>query len=454
MKLASRISIIALILCNTGSALADDMADLKKYFTYFGGYLGYDVTANPVTKQNPEVIQTLINKKAIDSVERYLVSTLLGAIPVNAINASLAQFVSNSDSPINGYANATFTNPAFNEAKPGNISVNALVDQQTYQNDPVSQSLLNILVSPDFSDCFDYTGTPTSNWANGKCPLLTQYQIITGVIGMPPSPSSSTNSQSGTAASYFSYEYNKPFLSQLNSNTLLAPLMYSTTTIAPGPQAETGKGLMGQSQAEAALNFVRYASASVAPLSMPKFKDYSDTYNLAYNTALSATNGTDIVQAQTTLASYFTGLRIYAAQSSVGIGNLYYILSKRIEQQPKNAQANSSSESEGTAQPTSEALNEFNMATWRFTKPSGSDKDAQSWVSKINTASSATVQKEIAILLAEINYQMYLTRQQEERMLLTNTMLLFQNGKTAQPAAFGSPTGQFKPDTTTGTPGG
>jgi len=38
-------------------------------------------------------------------------------------------------------------------------------------------------------------------------------------------------------------------------------------------------------------------------------------------------------------------------------------------------------------------------------------------------------------LLAEINYQLYLNRQQEERLLLTQTMLLIQNSRTNQPNA-------------------
>ena len=71
------------------------------------------------------------------------------------------------------------------------------------------------------------------------------------------------------------------------------------------------------------------------------------------------------------------------------------------------------------------------MATWRLFN---ADKSAKSsWLDQINQASSATVQKEMVTLLAEINYQLYLTRQQEERMLLTNTMLLLMNAHSTQP---------------------
>ena len=131
------------------------------------------------------------------------------------------------------------------------------------------------------------------------------------------------------------------------------------------------------------------------------------------------------MQAQGTLTSYFAKLRTYAAQSSVGYSNLYYILSKRM---PQTTPPGSNS---GT--PTSQALNEFTMASWRLYTPGGSANT--NWLSQINQASPATVQKEMVTLLAEINYQMYLTRQQEERLLLTNTMLLLLSSRSSQPTA-------------------
>ena len=70
------------------------------------------------------------------------------------------------------------------------------------------------------------------------------------------------------------------------------------------------------------------------------------------------------------------------------------------------------------------------MATWRLFSPS---EGSNQWLNQINTASTTTIQKEMAILLAEINYQLYLTRQQQERLLLTNTMLLIQSTKGNAP---------------------
>jgi intracellular multiplication protein IcmX len=82
---------------------------------------------------------------------------------------------------------------------------------------------------------------------------------------------------------------------------------------------------------------------------------------------------------------------------------------------------------------TSQALSEFKMATRRLYDPSKSSNDSANpdesnqWVTLINDASSGTVQKEIAILLSEINYQLYLSRQQDERALATLSLMLIQS---------------------------
>jgi len=114
------------------------------------------------------------------------------------------------------------------------------------------------------------------------------------------------------------------------------------------------------------------------------------------------------------LNNYMLNLRVYTAQVSVGINNLYYIFAKRVPQNVGGTQQ----------QLTSQSLSELRMATWRLYNP---DQGNSQWINKINTASSETVQKEMAILLAEINYQMYLGRQQNERLLLTNNIMLLQN---------------------------
>lgn len=181
--------------------------------------------------------------------------------------------------------------------------------------------------------------------------------------------------------------------------------------------------MTAKNQAQQAENFIRYVSGSVAPVTLPNMTDYSNLYLQAV-----PPNGTKVdpaqqAKAQTSLSTYFTNLRIYAAQSSVGLSNLYYIMSKRLPQNLGGGNAN-----------TSQAMSEFNMATWRLFNPGTTSQNKQ-WIEGINNGSSATVQKEIAVLLAEINYQMYLDRQIQERILLTNSVMLMQNTKASQPSA-------------------
>ena len=174
-------------------------------------------------------------------------------------------------------------------------------------------------------------------------------------------------------------------------------------------------------------NFIRYASGSVVPMTLPKWADYDSLFTAAMTPG---TNSTGIIaqkQAEATLGNYLASIRVYAAQKSVGISNLYYIMSKRMPQKIDSKQPN----------PTSQAMNEFNMASWRLYKPNtaaAGNKNSQ-WITDIDAASPATVQKEIVTLLAEINYQLYLTRQQEERILLTNSMLLLQSINGNRPIA-------------------
>ena len=424
MKMLYRPILLSLLMMGTVAASAEEVdpgndvvtqqidTDIKAIATYLvhlGGYFGYDLTkaaSDPVSDH-------LLNPPLMQLAQSYVFNTVLGAIPVNAMSNSWMQFVPKSNStysPINAFANYTFSKPGYNTAatqQQGTVSVTPLIDQKTYQQDPVSQSILNILGTPDYTYCMDNDATNMLP----DCKLLHDNLVMTNVIGTIPSTDQ-----------FFSYDYNQQFLSQLNGNTLISPLLYSTESNSQSSSSTqpTTNGLSAQSQAQQAANFIRYATSAVAPVSLPKHKDYDQLYGQIINK-----NNSPTVQweAQGQLANYLTSLRVYAAQTSVGVGNLYYLLSKRMPQ----------SQSTTNTTATSQALSEFTMATWRLYNPDqATDKQ---WLNQINQASSATVQKEIAILLSEINYQLYLSRQQEERMLLTNTMMLLQNARSAQPNA-------------------
>lgn len=431
MKVVSKLTLINLFCFTAFTAAADDISsqynqqtssntqNLSQYLQYLGGYLGYDLTQSP-TANNQTISQQLLSISTTQLAENYVYNTLFGALPVNAFSVALSQFVPSSVAGaniINALANATFTYQQYSSAssgQQGKVSVSNLIDQQTYQQDPVSQAVLNILGTPDYTFCMAYD---QSSW-NSECNLMYQNQVMANVLGPLPS-----------TYQFFSYDYNQQLIGQLNSNTLMGPLLYSTensnqnNTGSPTPNRQN-PGLLAQNQVQEAANFVRYASGAVTPASLPQLKAYDTLYNQAVPP--SGSNNVSQLQqkqAQATLSNYLTNLRVYAAQSSVGIGNLYYILSKRL---PQNQSGSSTIL-------TSQAMSEFNMASWRLFNPDQSPN--KQWINQINNASSATVQKEIATLLAEINYQMYLDRQLQERILLTNSIMLIQNTKSGQPSA-------------------
>ncbi|MFT4058571.1 MAG: type IVB secretion system protein IcmX [Legionella sp.] len=448
MKRFSKLALINLFYFSMLPAFADDSTDqynaqqtatntqnLVQYLVYLGGYLGYDITKNP-SQNNTSISQTLLNAQTLQTLQLSMYNSLFGAIPVDAFSAALTQFAPNqisASSYWNNFANYTFNSQNFSNPsaqQQGNVSVNSGIDQQTFQQDPVSQAVLNILGTPDYSYCMNYDGTTwigcSSTTSNSGGSLLPYNYVTANVIGTIPS-----------TYQYYTYQYNQQFLGQLNSNVLTSPLMYTTqsasgnTTSSPSTTNQNG-GLTAQNQAQQAANFIRYVSGIVTPLPLPNLKDYDTLYSQATPPSSSSTPTLQQVQAQTTLNNYFTTLRTYAAQYSVSLSNLYFIMSKRLPQG-----TGSSSQSQNQI-PMSQALSEFTMATWRLYNPDMSTNNQ--WINQLNGASSATVEKEIATLLAEISYQMYLDRQIQERILLTNSIMLLQNTRTSQPSLSSSST--------------
>jgi intracellular multiplication protein IcmX len=175
---------------------------------------------------------------------------------------------------VNAFANMTFSSPSYQDPstqQQGGVSVNNLIDQQSYQADPVSQAVLNILGTPDYSYCMNYEGT---SWTD--CSLIYDNLVMANIIGKLP----------GTSQ-FFTYQYNQQFLSQLNSDTLIAPLLYSTASSSTSTSSSqpTTNGLPAQNQAQQAADFIRYASGAALPIALPKLKDYDTLYTQAVNAA-------------------------------------------------------------------------------------------------------------------------------------------------------------------------
>lgn len=376
-----------------------------RYLKNLGLYIGYDVD-----QDGPAAFDTILDyTMSIVSTGQQNLYTFFAAIPVNSIFKTFTE--NTSYDSLNDQANVVFQDYASPGAASG-VSAVENFDQKNYQQDPVSQYVLNIIGTPDWSNCSDSSSSED---------CLSVDKVMTTVLqdvtkdGLLPGE-----------YDYYSYENNSKFLSQLNGNTLIAPLLYSTKS----NEEQGGNGLPAKSQIEQAQDFIRYATEAVMPLPSMTQADYSKLYSLAYpptdsdGNYSSSVDATNTINAKVGLAKYLLGLRVYAAKASVPIGNLYHILGKRM------AQTSSSSDG-STSSTTSEALNEFKAATWRQFDPDKQSSDQ--WIQKINSASAATVQKEIAILLSEMNYQMYLNRQEQERLLLTQSLLLLQQLSVNKP---------------------
>lgn len=382
---------------SSSSSAEPDEASTSKYIKNLSAYLGYDVETDNVPAPYDVLLEYTLS---MVSTGQGILNAFFASMPVNYL---YKDFTSKSSyDTFNSQANYIYKD--FTSAgSTSNISVIENFDQKTYQEDPVSQYILNTIGTPDWSNC--------SSGSSDTC--LSVDKIMTTVL-----QDITKDGKLPGETSYFSYDNSSKFLGQLNSNTLISPLLYSADN-----SNISEAGLVSGNQLQGAQNFIRYVTESVIPLQTMTQSDYSTLFSLAYpptdddGNISASVDATNTMNAKIGLAKYLLGLRVYAAKLSVPISNLYYILGKRV------AQTSSSSGGSDTTT-TSEALNEFKMATWRQYDPSKEASDQ--WVQKINSASAATVQKETAILLSEISMQLYQTRQVQERLLLTNSILLLQ----------------------------
>lgn len=425
------------------TAIKDATSQIQTYISNLGAYLGYDLKVSPTSgSSTPSQTLLTVTTSAIQNILIPGFPIWFGAITVNTAGQTLAASPSASNtffvpSNISGYSlfnetgNATFTYSSFTSPSTTNISVSNLIDQpgsgsngSNYQSDPVSQNIANILGTPDITYCMDNTeSTFVSQCAYGSS-LINKDQLMQGILGPAPDP-----------LTFFTSTFNEPVIPQLNVNSLLGPLLYTTTAInnptsnvVPSSGIYTnpagGGPLTASSQAQQAQNFVRYATLAVTPPALPSYATYNNMFSqlLTSNTSATPVQQSNILSK---IAYYFLQLRSYAAHAGTGAAMLYDVLSKRMPQTVTNPSNSSQSVT------TSEALNEYIMSTWRLFDPQSSTATTGSpWVQGLNQASAATSQKEATLILAEINYQLYLTRQLLEKLVVMNSLLLIQGANS------------------------
>lgn len=210
-------------------------------------------------------------------------------------------------------------------------------------------------------------------------------------------------------------------LPSLNADSLMNALTYedgSTNTGKILPD-ETKLGLYGRTQLASADNFIRYLSGDLLPNIMSTSSEYQQYYKIATQ----STCYPHRLDAAMKIKTYRTMLRTYAAQASVGNSNLYHLMQKR---RPVTVPGT-------TLTQTSQLEQEYKMATYRlFNSSSTSTVTTTDWQVKLATASSAEIQRQMAVLLAEINYQLFLNRKEQERILLTLSAMQLSNNVQAK----------------------
>jgi intracellular multiplication protein IcmX len=173
-------------------------------------------------------------------------------------------------------------------------------------------------------------------------------------------------------------------LNQIDSSFFLSPLIYGSDPPSNQTQSSSeGQGLSNNSQKDAASNYVKYVTGTLLP------KSLATPSNISKKTTIIQTSNNPVerMQAFHDLLGYALGLRVYAAQISLPMQNFYESLAKRLDLQTASS----------SKQKTSQALNEFVMASYRLYTPSYSKDDGttstSAWQDMLNTASPATVQK-------------------------------------------------------------
>ena len=389
----------------SGAEETTDQQAVVDAITKLATWFGYDISsaADPVASALLDYTLSMSTKGT------QLLNVFFGAQPVNYPNFSDFTTNTNYDS-FNKQANIlytdTFSTPASDSST--GVSVVEKFDQKDYQYNPVNQSIVNSLVNPNTSLCAD----------DGSCVSQSQvmYTALQDVVD-------STTKNLPSETQFFTSAIVSKFASQLSVDTLVGPLLYSTATVQKTPKG----GLPISTQLQMAADYVRNVTNAVIPVDSMSEADYQSLWKTAH-TEITSDMTSDVSDpikaARKDLMNYLLRQRVYAAQTALPTSNFYRSMGARMPQTVTSTDGK-------TSEADSQALNEFVMATWRLHSPTAAS--GAQWVDKINTASAATTQKEIAILLSEINYQIYLGRQTQERLLLTNSLIALQSAANNQP---------------------
>lgn len=340
-----------------------------------------------------------------------------------------------------GYDNPSFFNTVTKwlGSPPQKIQANPVFDQQAYQTLPTLQVIQNILSTPT-SEGEPNSADDISNLncgANDPTCLIDTVVLLEKAGGiLHDKVKELKGSDTVSYNDIFGSDISALVSPSLSFDSLIGPINYSTKAISPSTSSssfanelEYDGGLYGSSELTRADTFIRYVSGNIVP----------PTKDEKLNKAISRLSKGGFKKRYKNAAAineYILTLRSFAAQASVGMSNFYALMAKRATITDESGKAVQGMDINGNTHDLSQASQELRMALRRFvpqTRVKGS-KDANTWAQMIMTAPPAQVQRETALLLAEINYQMYLNRQMQERMLATMSAMQLQLLSTARDA--------------------
>ncbi len=260
-------------------------------------------------------------------------------------------------------------------------------------------SLLN---TPDYTACS--SGYSSNNYPyppNSDNCAVPQYDfsVASNLLGVSAIESNNTIIYgTGFPAPGAFSTYLQTQMPNMNADVVTSPLTYNST------------------QLNNVNNFIHnLTGALITSLPLP----YSE-YQTAYNNIQTAQSNPSLVnQSAEAIFSYILNLKSFGAYLSVGLSDIEYVIGRRMP----NALTG-----------TSTAFDESMMFTRRLfnNTPSQGSVPDNTWINDMNQASPIVLQREMLMLLAEINYQLYLERMQNEKILLT--VAAIQLGGTASSA--------------------
>lgn len=293
-----------------------------------------------------------------------------------------------------------------------------------------SDAVYNILIGSVFNSILSTTSTQNyagyipvnpnynPNSSSSQATLTDQaiYNLLTVTsstaanqnIQIPaPMPAPSSSALTAVFGSSSSQNSNQPPTQNFDLTSLLGPIQYDYT-----PNASSYSQTPGPQQT-AAMNFITFAGNLANP---PPTIDFSSLSQSKFKAAM---QDKDVI-------AYLLALRSYAAQESVGLGNLYHLYAERV---PVNTQSLKSSgqynaiKGAGLYPEASPLMVDNYMATRRFTDPAWNTTMQQ-------LATPAELMRQSNYLLQELLYQSYENRLLNERILATLSVMELQGAQT------------------------